>query len=179
MNTNEIWKEIPGYEGYYEVSNFGNFRSIRRLIKYKKNGLRVYPSKTLLTETTKDNYQRIVLMKNGIKKRFMCHRLVAITFIPNVNNKPCVNHIDGNKSNNNVTNLEWVTSKENAIHAFKNNLSHKHYINSTNVKLKCIETNEIFISAKDASRKLKLDYTNLLRNIKKSNSYKNYHFVIM
>ena len=52
---NEIWKDIPGYEGYYQVSNYGNFRSLNRIIKYKNNGLRIYPGKTLLVEPTKDN----------------------------------------------------------------------------------------------------------------------------
>ena len=56
---NEIWKDIPGYEGYYQVSNYGNFRSLNRIIKYKNNGLRIYPGKILLTEPTKDNYRRI------------------------------------------------------------------------------------------------------------------------
>ena len=80
----EIWKDIPSYEGYYQVSTLGNFRSLPRQIKYKNNGTRNYPSKSLKTETTKDNYQRIVLMKDGVKNRYMCHRLVAITFIPNL-----------------------------------------------------------------------------------------------
>lgn len=69
---NEIWKDIPGYEGYYQVSNYGNFRSLNRIIKYKNNGLRIYPGKTLLVEPTKDNYRRIVLMKEGVKKLDIC-----------------------------------------------------------------------------------------------------------
>ena len=67
---NEIWKDIPSYEGYYQVSNLGNFRSLPRTIRYKSTGTRVYPAKNLLTETTKDNYQRITLMKEGVKKDF-------------------------------------------------------------------------------------------------------------
>lgn len=143
----EIWKDIPSYEGYYQVSNLGKFRSLPRVIKYKQNGTRNYPAKSLLTETTRDNYQRIVLMKNGVKIRYQAHRLVALTFIPNPENKPYINHIDGNKSNNNVTNLEWCTASENMIHADKTGLRDmsKHHP-SNSKKIKCIETGEIFCS---------------------------------
>ena len=74
-------------------------------------------NKNLLTETTKDNYQRITLMKEGVKMRYQAHRLVALAFIPNPENKPFINHIDGNKSNNKASNLEWCTAKENTKHA--------------------------------------------------------------
>lgn len=143
----EVWKDIPEYEGYYQVSNLGNFRSVPRVIKYKSTGTRNYPAKMLLTETTKDNYQRIVLMKHGIKKRFQAHRLVALTFIPNPENKPCVNHIDGNKSNNIVTNLEWCTYSENSIHAIRTglqNMSNHHPSNAK--KVKCLDTDTVFTS---------------------------------
>ena len=96
----EIWKDITGYEGYFQVSNLGNFRSLDRRIKYKNSGTRLYPGKPLLKETTLDGYQRIVLMKEAIKRRFMCHRLVAQEFIPNPENKPFINHT---KNNGNAT----------------------------------------------------------------------------
>lgn len=114
---NEIWKEISGYEGYFEVSNLGNFRSKDRVIKYKSNGTRLYPGKFLKTETIVEGYQRIVLMKEAIKKRYMCHRLVAQEFVPNPDNKPYVNHINGNKADNRAENLEWVTQSENELHS--------------------------------------------------------------
>lgn len=143
----EIWKDIPSYEGYYQVSNLGNFRSLPRIIKYKSNGTRNYPSKALLTETTKDNYQRIVLMKDGIKTRYQAHRLVALTFIPNPDNKPFINHIDGNKSNNVVTNLEWCTASENMIHADNTGLRDMSTHQPSNSKrVKCIEIGEVFAS---------------------------------
>ena len=115
----EIWKEIKGYEGYFEVSSLGRFRSKDRIIKYKRDGFRNYPGKYLKTETIVEGYQRIVLMKDGIKKRYMCHRLVAETFIPNPENKPYINHIDGNPSNNVISNLEWCTQSENELHSFR------------------------------------------------------------
>lgn len=114
---NEIWKEITGYEGYFEVSNLGNFRSKDRIIRYKSNGTRLYPGKSLKTETVVEGYQRIVLMKGAIKKRYMCHRLVAQEFVPNPDNKPFVNHINGNKADNRAENLEWVTQSENELHS--------------------------------------------------------------
>lgn len=117
MQINEVWKEIPGYEGYFEVSTLGNFRSKDRIIKYKKNGTRKYPGKNLKVELMQDGYSRIVLMKEAIKRRYMCHRLVAETFIPNPNNLPQVNHKDGNRSNNCIENLEWCTQSENEQHA--------------------------------------------------------------
>lgn len=143
----EIWKDIPSYEGYYQVSNLGNFRSLPRRVRYKSNGWRNYPSKTLLTETTKDNYQRIVLMKEGVKTRYQAHRLVALAFIPNPDNKPFINHIDGNKSNNNADNLEWCTASENVTHADITGLRDmsKHHP-SNSKKIKCLETGEIFVS---------------------------------
>jgi hypothetical protein len=113
----EIWKEIKGYEGYFEVSNLGNFRSKDRIIKYKRSGTRLYPGKSLKTETIIEGYQRIVLMKEARRRRYMCHRIVAQEFIPNPDNKPFINHINGNKQDNRVENLEWVTQSENELHS--------------------------------------------------------------
>ena len=144
---NEIWKDIPSYEGYYQVSNLGNFRSLPRTIRYKSTGTRVYPAKNLLTETTKDNYQRITLMKEGVKKRFQAHRLVALIFIPNPENKPCINHKDGNKSNNCIDNLEWCSYSENTLHAIRTGLINTELHHPSNAKkIKCVETGEIFLS---------------------------------
>ena len=70
-------------------------------------------------ETCLEGYQRITLMKEGIKKRYMCHRLVAQEFIPNPENKPFINHIDGNPSSNKVENLEWCTQSENELHSVR------------------------------------------------------------
>ena len=141
----EIWKDITGYEGYFQVSNLGNFRSLDRIIKYKNSGTRLYPGKPLLKETTLDGYQRIVLMKEAIKRRFMCHRLVAQEFIPNPENKPFINHINGNKSDNRAENLEWCTQSENELHSFRtlgNTMASKTYPK----RIKCVETDTIFPS---------------------------------
>lgn len=102
---NEIWKDIEGYEGYYQVSNLGNVRGVDRICKSNKfiKGI------VLKQQTDKDGYKRIGLKKDGKMKRFAVHRLVAIAFIPNVNNYPCINHKNEDKTNNVVENLEWCT----------------------------------------------------------------------
>lgn len=95
----QIWKDIEGYEGLYQVSNTGKVRSLN----YRCTG----KSKTLKQDTTKFGYNLIVLYKNHKRKVYLVHRLVAQAFIPNPNNLPEVNHIDENKANNQVSNLEW------------------------------------------------------------------------
>lgn len=176
----EIWKDIPSYEGYYQVSNLGNFRSVPRIVKYKTNGTRNYPGKSLLTEATKDNYQRIVLMKKGIKTRHQAHRLVALTFIPNPENKPFINHIDGNKSNNRIENLEWCTASENIIHAINTGLidMSKHRP-SNSKKIQCIETGALFVSYYQAVKwlgKTQTSISALRRGVEKSGKAYGFHW---
>jgi len=152
----EIWKSLKGYEGIYMISTLGNVFHI------KKNRLL-----TISIKPTK--YCRVWLFDgNGNKKSYYIHRLVALNFIPNLNNKPQVNHIDFNPLNNHVDNLEWSTSKENVQHSRKNNrypinkLSTQHIekLKKSNSK-KVIDnlTGEIFSSASEAAEK---------RNLKKS-----------
>lgn len=109
----EKWKDIKQYNGLYQVSNLGRVKSLPR---NTTNGKILSPNKST-------SYYRICLVKNGFIKSFAIHRLVAITFIRNPLDKRYVNHKDGNRQNNNVCNLEWVTPSENNYHAFKNDLS--------------------------------------------------------
>ncbi len=113
----EIWKDIEGYEGLYQVSNMGRVRSL--LDSY---GNQRKTPKTLKNVRQPSGYFRVCLSKGGIGKRFFIHRLVAQAFIPNPENKPEVNHIVGDKANNTADNLEWNTRSENIQHALKNNL---------------------------------------------------------
>lgn len=100
----EIWKDIPGYESLYQISNLGNVKSFRQSAKLKK------PQEYLLKPSLNNSgYGNVTLYKNASKRKFLVHKLVAEAFIPNENNYPCVNHIDENKTNNQVDNLEWCT----------------------------------------------------------------------
>lgn len=114
----EIWKDIPNYEGLYQVSNFGRIKS---LIKWNISKKKF--EKNQLIRKTRINfkgYETIKLSKNGFDKNFQIHRLVAQAFIPNPNNLPQINHKDENKLNNNVNNLEWCTNKYNSNYGTRN-----------------------------------------------------------
>lgn len=97
-NNSEIWKDIPGYEGLYKISNFGRVKS----------------KKTILKPRIRNKYLAVNLCKDAVIKTENIHRLVAKNFIENTNNKPQVDHIDGNKLNNNYLNLRWATAYENS-----------------------------------------------------------------
>lgn len=101
----EIWKDIQGYEGLYQVSNLGRVKSLN----YNRSG----KERILKYGTNTQGYLNVCLCVNKQRKMFAVHRLVAETFIANINNLPQVNHIDENKHNNCVSNLEWCTSKYN------------------------------------------------------------------
>ena len=103
----EEFRDIPGYEGLYEVSNLGRVRSLEteRILKPSKNTW---------------GYLFVSLYKNGIKKAVRIHRLVALAFIPNPDNLPCINHKDEDKTNNTVDNLEWCDDKYNANYGTRN-----------------------------------------------------------
>jgi NUMOD4 motif/HNH endonuclease len=118
----EFWTSIKGYEGYYEVSNLGEVRSVDREYVVKRNGTEyVQRAKSRIRKlhTRKDGYLQTDLNKDAKHKNVLIHRLVAEAFIENPNNLKEVNHIDGDKTNNTVKNLEWVNGSENVQHAFK------------------------------------------------------------
>lgn len=112
----EIWKKIKDFDNY-EVSNLGNVRRLDSFV-FQSGRYNHYKGRVLKQENVKGGYKRVTLCKNNSTKRFQVHRLVAITFIENSKNKPCVNHIDGDKSNNQISNLEWVTYSENENHSY-------------------------------------------------------------
>ena len=116
----EIWKEIKGYEGYYEVSNLGRFRSMDRIISFS-NGRKVfYKGKIINGSIEKDGYICVKLSKNGNNETKKLHRLIAQTFMPVDNSDNLeVNHIDFNRINNRINNLEWVSHIDNIHHSSK------------------------------------------------------------
>lgn len=134
----EIWKDIKDFEGLYQVSNFGRVRSLK------------FGKERLLKCGGNTGYYKVELWKNGKKCDKQVHRLVADAFIDNPNNLECVNHINGIKIDNRVENLEWITCKENTIHAIKNELK-KDYCTKKK-PIRCNELNIDFESISDAAR---------------------------
>lgn len=143
---NEEWRDIPGYEGRYQVSNYGHVRSL----PYKRTQLsshgtvmeKKYPGKMIIPTDNGNGYKYIRLVNGEKKKNCYIHRLVAEMFIPNPDGKKEVNHIDFNKSNNSYLNLEWVSRKENIHHSIQNMMVHR------NLKLP-ESTGERYIRFKD------------------------------
>jgi hypothetical protein len=120
----EIWKDIKGYEGLYQVSNTGKVRSLDRIVKGKLNSTRLIKGKELSATDNGRGYLKVALQLDGrnTRKIYKVHRLVAEAFIPNPLNKSEVNHINCIKTDNRVSNLEWNTSSENSSHAYNNDL---------------------------------------------------------
>lgn len=134
---NEVWKDIRGYEGLYQVSNLGRVKSLSKNVKGRN-----YKEIIKAPSYGGKGYYRLSLCKNGKNKYFYIHRLVAQAFISNPNNYPCVNHIDCNIYNNNFDNLEWCTYKYNNNHG-KHELKRK--ITSLIVEIKKYDNDEKII----------------------------------
>lgn len=109
-------KDIPGYEGYFAVTTDGRVYSHSRVVKASHGSTQLRKGRWMKQHENNHGYMYLPLTVNGVRKLWLVHRLVAITFLPNNNNKPCVNHIDSNPKNNNIENLEWCTHKENMKH---------------------------------------------------------------
>lgn len=119
----EIWKDIKGYEGKYQVSNYGNVKSLPRTRKAKFNSVSYKQEIILKPKTANNGYLLVNLYIESKRVMFSIHRLVALTFIDNPNNYPVINHKNGIKTDNRVENLEWCTQSHNRIHALENNLA--------------------------------------------------------
>ena len=111
----EEWRPVKGFEGFYEISNLGNLRSLDRVVQVGK-GKRLIKGKPLVRSSCSNGYKFHHISGNGVKKNALIHRLVAEAFIPNPYNLPEVNHIDEDRTNNRVDNLEWVTRSQNLNH---------------------------------------------------------------
>lgn len=123
-SSEEIWADVPGFEEYYQASTRGRIRSKPRFVRFKDNRPPRWKPEVILTgRVDKWGYVRVCTSVNGISRTWKVHRVIALTFIPNSNNKPQVNHKDGNKQNNHSVNLEWMTNAENQIHALESGLA--------------------------------------------------------
>jgi hypothetical protein len=124
-NQIEIWKDIIGYEGLYQISNLGKVKSLARKVLVLRGDIvinKIVNERILKESKDGDGYLFIHLSKEGISRAIKTHRLVCMTFLPNPENKKTVNHINGIKTDNTVQNLEWATHSENSLHAFLNGL---------------------------------------------------------
>lgn len=159
----EIWKDIKGYEGLYKISNFGRVKSLERYSsKYFNNLTKRINAKKIkgkILTSKKGKYLFVMLSKNGKYKTKSIHRLVAEAFIDNPNNYNCVNHIDGNKYNNSINNLEWCSVSQNNIHAYRNGL------NKRNKKVLQYDMNGNFVkewnSVRQVGKELGISFTQI------------------
>jgi len=118
----ELWKTIKDYEGYYEVSNMGNIRSIDRVINHPTKGAIKRKGRILKSAPNGKGYLTVMLCKNGVDRTLVVHRIVANGWVKNTQNNPQVNHINGIKTDNRVENLEWCDNSYNMEHAINNGL---------------------------------------------------------
>jgi len=112
----EVWKDVKGYEGFYQVSNMGNVKSLKRTVPHPRSKVITYRERIMRPSDT-NGYKLLRLSRNGTSTHFLVHRLVAMHFLHNTKNSPEVNHIDYDRSNNKADNLEWCTSHENKQHS--------------------------------------------------------------
>ena len=165
----EIWKDIQGYEGIYKISNLSNIKSLSR-----SRGCVNKTNELILKNSKNSNgYLTVSLCdKNNKRKHHRVHVLLAKHFIENLENKKCVNHINGIKTDNRIENLEWVTYSENNLHAYKTKLKIPNY-----KKVYCINNNKVYESLASAAKELGL-YKQHISAVcrKKINSTKGYRF---
>lgn len=165
----ETFKDIIGWEGLYQISNLGNVKSLSRIVNNHSGLKKNLKEKFLKKQISKTGYYVVDLKNNNFRKTFKVHRLIAIHFINNPLNKGFVNHIDGNKLNNDICNLEWCTISENNKHAeliglkkdsgvynsrAKLNINDILFIRNSTLKIK--ELSEIFNINKSGISKVRL-----------------------
>lgn len=180
MILEEIWRDISGFDDNYQISNTGKVKSKERIVS---NACRTYLKKEqiLKNQVMKDGYSCVVLRESGKKKLLKIHRLVATAFIPNPTNLPCINHIDGDKLNNQVENLEWCTFKYNTNHAIKNGL--KPLVCGRNIQkvfqLNCgdLAVSQVFDNIAEASKIVGCNESSIYAAIVRKRPYKGFFYI--
>lgn len=157
----EVWKDIPEYKGFYQASNLGQIRSVDRRISQLANGGKTrftYTKKGKILSQEKQNggYLVVSICVNNRRKVCTVHRLVASAFIENPNGHEEVNHRDGDKTNNRVENLEWLSRSENLKHSYRT-LKRK----GNRKPIICIETKRVYSSCKEASDKTGINVSSI------------------
>ena len=117
-NQKEVWKDVIGYEGLYQISNLGRIKSLKRTVK-KSNGSTKFVREKIIKKKTNYGYENVALSKNGIVSTKKVHRIIAEVFIPNPENKKTINHKNGIRNDNRIENIEWSTYSENNFHAYR------------------------------------------------------------
>lgn len=193
---NEQWKDVVGYEGYYQVSNRGRVKGLKYTLLVGCC-FKTLPERILKPNKNKFGYYYVVLHKNRKPKTWKIHRLVALAFIPNPENKPCIDHIDTIRTNNNIENLRWCTHSENmnnpiskpkilknAEIARKKMLQNKEKYDEIRLKsvrkpILCLETNIIYESITKASKELNINLSSIaqcLKGIRNRKTAGGYHW---
>ena len=165
----EIWKDVVGYEGFYEVSSCGRVRSVNRYVNtgILHNDTKLHKGKMLKLNLKKTGYLTADLSKGNRVRTVAVHRMVAVAFIPRIEGKNVVNHKNLNKTDNRVENLEWVTSKENSQHAALHGVMY----GGLRKSIRCCETGDVFLSSYKAGEWLnrtKFQYSKNLDNMAKT-----------
>ena len=157
--ASEIWKDIPGWEGLYQASNLGRIKRLPLSFIYSDGQRHYYPEKIYVPSVSGNGYKQVTLRRPGGEQQHLyVHRLVAKTFLERPEGCDVINHLDADKTNNNIENLEWTTLSGNSIHSIH------HYGKIGVVRMHpviCVETGEEFPSSADAARWLKKKSSNI------------------
>lgn len=170
-SSNEEWRDIPGWEGSYQVSNQGRVKSVRRTLTRSNNVVVHLSEKLINAHISGSPYLTVGLYKDNKEHTYSIHKLVALAFVPNPEGLPEIDHIDNNPRNNCADNLRWVTSRENTAHRISSRSSTKAR------KVYCIDTGEIFSSISAAGRYVKASAQQVIDSINSKSCCKGLVFV--
>ena len=175
ITDDEEWRDVVGYEGTYQVSSCGRFRSLPRMIPHSSRGynFRKGVIHSYLSSECTDTYISVQLWSGGKAVQRPLHRLIAEAFIPNSESRPVVNHKDGNKRNNHIDNLEWVTHKENSQHAIATGLN---AATGLGKPVRCLTTGVDYLSISEAAKDLNIDHHSVVEAAIRRTAYAGYEF---